>query len=705
MGAEKKQRIAVLGGGIGALSAAFYLTEQPGWQDKYEITVYQQGWRLGGKCASGHDMRPGYGNRIYEHGLHIFAGWYDQAFQLLRLAYDEIARPKNHPNCTLWQAFTPQDTITLMDLDMQGLATLPWLLDFSPNYDVPGNSLAIPPLAELIHELLGALLHYSASTHTTPHGGRGAAPAPVESPLQRLWEIITGIIQKIKDDIQDMEVHFALRAVVSEIENYARAQFQGQLGPAGMFQLNRALMAIYLAQTMVRGIAEDHVMEKGYDAIDHYEWSEWLYKHALEVAKLYPEWGNPQDRARDLITWVPMSSLYDYAFAYRDGDPSKPYFGAGTALRAGLLMISYKGHFFYRMRGAMGDVVIAPVYLALLKRGVKFNFFSRITALNIDDHADTLASIDYVEQVRLKDPAAGYKPLVDVPVPGWDVPLEGWPIEPLWEQLDGGEALKQQQRDFESDHLGQSGAGDIPRRLTAGIDFDKAIVGISVGGLKEVCASFPARLPHSKWGEMFDALTLSATCAMQIWTRRTVSDMGSDNSDRTLTGAAQPYSSWSDMSHLLGRENWRGEERPMGVIYFCGQILDANGGHSANEQAYDAAVSWLKSNTVLYWTEAFSDTSPYGLDPSSMFDPEPEAGGDVLKRQYIRANVNPSDLYVQSPPKSVHTRMDADQSGLPNLFLAGDWTLNGLNSGCAESAARSGWRCAQAIAGTLPPLA
>jgi uncharacterized protein with NAD-binding domain and iron-sulfur cluster len=59
---------------------------------------------------------------------------------------------------------------------------------------------------------------------------------------------------------------------------------------------------------------------------------------------------------------------------------------------------------------------------------------------------------------------------------------------------------------------------------------------------------------------------------------------------------------------------------------------------------------------------------------------------------------------VQSPKNSVYTRMDANQSGFDNLFLAGDWTLNGLNSGCAEGAARSGARCAQAIAGTLSPL-
>ena len=47
------QKIAVLGGGIGSLSAVFEITSDPDWKSKYDITVYQMGWRLGGKGASG----------------------------------------------------------------------------------------------------------------------------------------------------------------------------------------------------------------------------------------------------------------------------------------------------------------------------------------------------------------------------------------------------------------------------------------------------------------------------------------------------------------------------------------------------------------------------------------------------------------------------------------------------------------------------
>jgi uncharacterized protein with NAD-binding domain and iron-sulfur cluster len=48
----RRPRVAVLGGGMGGLAAAWRLSE-PGWRDRFEsITVHQRGWRLGGKGAS-----------------------------------------------------------------------------------------------------------------------------------------------------------------------------------------------------------------------------------------------------------------------------------------------------------------------------------------------------------------------------------------------------------------------------------------------------------------------------------------------------------------------------------------------------------------------------------------------------------------------------------------------------------------------------
>src|SRR3954454_10708297 len=94
----RKKKIAILGGGAGALSAAFGLTEKPGWQDEFEVTVYQLGWRLGGKGASGRNAA--HADRIEEHGLHILLGFYDNAFRVLKACYDELGRPAGAPLAT-----------------------------------------------------------------------------------------------------------------------------------------------------------------------------------------------------------------------------------------------------------------------------------------------------------------------------------------------------------------------------------------------------------------------------------------------------------------------------------------------------------------------------------------------------------------------------------------------------------------------------
>ncbi len=62
-----------------------------------------------------------------------------------------------------------------------------------------------------------------------------------------------------------------------------------------------------------------------------------------------------------------------------------------------------------------------------------------------------------------------------------------------------------------------------------------------------------------------------------------------------------------------------------------------------------------------------------------------------------RANVDPSDRYVQSLPATGAHRLRADESGFANLFLAGDWINCGLNAGCIEAAVMAGTEAANAV--------
>src|SRR6516165_6080275 len=112
-----KKKIAILGGGVGAMTTALELTNVPGWQDNYEITVYQLGWRLGGKGASGRALDDH--DRIEEHGLHLWMGFYENAFHMIRTAYEYCHQNNLMPGGIFQSykdAFAPMDFTSVTEL-------------------------------------------------------------------------------------------------------------------------------------------------------------------------------------------------------------------------------------------------------------------------------------------------------------------------------------------------------------------------------------------------------------------------------------------------------------------------------------------------------------------------------------------------------------------------------------------------------------
>src|SRR5262245_23201071 len=99
-------RVLILGGGTAGLTAAWRLSES-GWRGHFsEITVLERGHRLGGKGASSRGRH----GRIEEHGLHVWLGYYDNAFRVMRECYAELDRERTDPHCPIrtWRdAFFP----------------------------------------------------------------------------------------------------------------------------------------------------------------------------------------------------------------------------------------------------------------------------------------------------------------------------------------------------------------------------------------------------------------------------------------------------------------------------------------------------------------------------------------------------------------------------------------------------------------------
>ena len=104
-------------------------------------------------------------------------------------------------------------------------------------------------------------------------------------------------------------------------------------------------------------------------------------------------------------------------------------------------------------------------------------------------------------------------------------------------------------------------------------------------------------------------------------------------------------------------------------------------------------------NTTLgsLWKNA---TDADGFKWQYLIAPDSLEGQARFDAQYWRANIDPSERYVQSTVSSSQYRLKTDESGFRNLYLTGDWIRNGFNMGCVESATISGLLTARAVSGS-----
>ena len=173
---------------------------------------------------------------------------------------------------------------------------------------------------------------------------------------------------------------------------------------------------------------------RGFDAIDEYECLEWLRINGAS------------DRSLDSAV---IHGLYDLPFGYEDGDYRRPRIAAGQAIRGALRMFfTYRGSLFWKLRAGMGDVVFAPFYEVLKKRGATFRFFHRLRNVQISK-AENLRPGErpYVERIsstcRRRPSAASSTPRCSTST---ESPC--WPSQPDFSQLVGGPRFERERRDL-----------------------------------------------------------------------------------------------------------------------------------------------------------------------------------------------------------------------------------------------------------------
>lgn len=671
MAADTPIRIAVLGGGCGAMAAAFELTATPALRARYEVTVYQLGWRLGGKGASGRNLA--HGARIEEHGLHMWMGFYEDAFRGMRACYDEwLALKSDDFPWKCWtDAFRPQRLITLQEqLPDGGWET--WNVECPKLPYTPGDGHHFS-LVALFAALLKWLMERLAES---PHPAHRRAAVHVQRAHVQASQLDSDLARYTR------EQHESLRAALRDAR-LAVAEVTATTPDGAEERLWRRLkLLVDLGFALFEGIVEDVLPygQTGFARLDDVEFRTWLKSHG----------------ASDAITWsAPIRALYDLGFAYARGDSSSPdnaQVAAGIALRIVLLMMfGTKDAPLWKMQAGMGDTVFSPFYEVLRHRGVKFEFFHRVEMLQPTATGTFVQRIRLSRQVRVVRPP--YEPLVRVPLEPKIPGLPCWPSEPLWKQIENGKEvaarLKRDGATLESP--GYRLPDEQPVLLELGKDYDIVVLGISLGELPRICGALAAVNPL--WRDMFDNVPTVGTQAFQVWLNASLKDLGWPYRPTVQTAYAEPFDSWGEMSHLIDREDWPPQDKPRSIHYFCGALRDEDA-----PRVEPNAIAWLNTKAGHVWPRAIDQKS--GEFNWQLLAGRGTADGVAFDSQYWRANWEGAERYVLSTPGSTRFRLPPEASGFRNLFLAGDWTRTTLSAGCVESAMEAGMRAARAISGS-----
>lgn len=690
------EKIAILGGGFGSLCAAFELSD-PATPQAYDITLYQLGWRLGGKGASGRngDLH----ERIEEHGIHAFFGFYDNAFDILQRCYRELGRDPGAPLATWEAAFEKHDLVVLMERLADGWA--PWPVEIPRRTGTPGMPADAPRPPDKWTLTCQMLDWVRRNVPRRPsvfsirwpdwwdrlaseHAG-DEAEAHAGARLAAVAHRFATSLPADPDEHR-AESHHRLRTILGLLLHWLEEE-QRVASAGHPLRHLRLLIDFFVAN--VRGILGDGLLHRSVTSINHLDYREWLGRH-----------GGSEFLLRSEL----LRSLYNLVFAYPGGDPGSPgNLEAGSTLNLLLNALSYRGAFMWKMRAGMGDVIFAPLYEVLRRRGVKFRFFHRVTGLYADG-GSRIERITLQRQVNLV--GDDYEPLRRVK----DLPC--WPNRPLYDQIVEGAELERRRIDLESFWTPWEDCGG-ELILRAGADFDRVVLGIPVGAHRFVCRDLLGA--NARWRAMVEQLTTVQTQSLQLWLAKDLEGLGWKLPSPIVgTYAATSLENWADTSQVLEREIWE-PGRVGSLAYWCGVMpgpecapdrSDTDFPEKQRQLVRLAALDLLEHRLAPLWPKAVADPGTgEGMRWDFLVAPAEIPGEQRLDSQFLRVNIDPSERYVQSPVGSSAVRMRTDGSGYANLLLAGDWIDTGINIGCIEATAISGRQAARAISGqpaTIP---
>jgi uncharacterized protein with NAD-binding domain and iron-sulfur cluster len=714
-------KVAIVGGGCAGLSAAWELSKLPG----YEVHVYEKSWRLGGKGASGRDAK----GRIKEHGLHTWLGFYDNAFRMIRDCYAEVERRGWGPGSSgsplahgsMDAAFVPEPHIGVAIPEPSTEPAEKWIVWsglLPPAKGLPGdpldedsNPFTLSNYLLRCVELLKTLMVSVIGPADAPRPGdarpeeRSKVDAAIEKdfafdPISEPEALIDVMARYLRTGA--LTTASGLLQAVTILEKWLQRMNLSPQVPGTPLRFMEAVAAqtrkflrdfvgidrklrwkteiLDIVLTITVGLYRDRVLfeDRGFDAINHIDYRDWLKQHGATYTALNSQF---------------LTGIYDLTFAYRKGDRQRPALAAGVALRGALRMFfTYRGSMFWRMRSGMGDAVFAPLYRVLqlrdrqvkapdgtvfTARAVQFHFLHELNRVDLKYENDER----YITGLHFD--IKGNRAKIDTASRSALDAFGCWP---------DNDRLFAKTRPPKSTGV----------KLKVGGDFDAVIFATGFDDFVRLLdtPTFLQYMP-SHWSEMRTSIETVATQAAQVWMEQDLEELGWQRGSGIFTAFEPPFETWADMTQTLATERaWRDAnrvsdaeaDRARSVAYFCGVLAEAD---------VDAAGARIEDK-VRNDLDALLSSRIRPLWPAP-FDDDLTASHCAVER-HVRANTEGADRYTLALPGTIEHRISPLDRSVLNMTIAGDWTASGLDAGCVESAVMSGMLAAFSITNEQPPL-
>jgi uncharacterized protein with NAD-binding domain and iron-sulfur cluster len=694
MRSEGRQKVVIIGGGPAGLAAAFELTK-PGLCPGDCVTVYQMGWRLGGKCASGRDDR----GRIVEHGLHLWFGYYENAFRLLREVYEEL--PDKPRRFRRWSdAFQPVKSTQIGD---QGRRKDGRFIPFfwPSRQGSPGDGHrpqlwdSLVGVLKILSQVHDAFADKDPREHGTVsiHPKQAQAfdslfltPGELESVSPRdAMRYAHQWGAKIRPGRSDPIHLIGLKALLRNASVALSRKSRRNAPPmSGEDELLSEVTDI--AAAFVCGIIDDVIFRRmEVVELDETDFCDWLIANGADSST---------------VNKSPLvSALYDMMFQYCEGQAGRPSYGAGTAAQVVLRILgTYKGEAIWKANAGLGEVLIAPLYEVLKARGVRFAFFHKLEKIELTEDRAAVARLRFSRQADL--PQEGFEPTFAYKG------LTCWPGTPPSDLMLRGDVSPD--NNFESRYWNTGVKPDVV--LNEGSDFSDVILATPLGAFKrlggDVGPCDELVRASARFRTMTENIGLVPSLSAQVWSGKSLAELGWTEPTAAMVSGPRALQIWVDMSQVLECETVT-DNGPRSLHYFCNVF----GSHAyrdpkASGHAQDAAraltTDWFEKTAGEFWPKATGagQNGHAEFDWNVFDDPCDRKGVGRLEAQVVKANVDPLACCCSSAAGSTGWRLKTDASGFRHLFLAGAWIDTGFNTECVEAAVMSGKQASRAICGS-----